>query len=48
MLVAGFCVVKQLTEHFDTGNSRLSGLVHQTNDLNFFVHVDLSTLNTTR
>ena len=35
-IVAGFCKVKQFSEHFDTGNNRLFYFISKTDDFNFF------------
>ena len=45
-VIAGLSEVQQLAEHFDTGNNRLTALFSQTNDLNFFAHLQDATLYT--
>ena len=46
-VVASLCIVKDLTEHFDTGNNNFSALISKTNDLNFLTDLELSALNST-
>src|SRR5699024_4608249 len=46
-VVASLGVVHHLTEHLDTGNGGGEGLLLDTNDLDVFVNVQLSALNTT-
>ena len=46
-VVASFCVIHQLVEHFDVGDDGLLLLVGQANDLNRLVLLDDATLDTT-
>ena len=46
-VVAGFCVVQQLVEHFDIGDDGGLLLFHQANDLDRLVLLDDTTLDTT-
>ena len=38
-VVAGLRLIKQLTEHLDTGYNRLTGLLVDTDDLNFVIQL---------
>ena len=46
-VVASFCVVQQLVEHFDVGDDGGLLLVRQANDLDWLVLLDDATLDTT-
>ena len=46
-VIAGFGVVEQLVEHFDTGDDGLTTLVGQADDLDFLAELELTTLNST-
>ena len=46
-VVACTSLVKQLTEHLDTGNNGLANVLMDTDDLNFVVQVQSTTLNST-
>ena len=46
-VIASFCEVQRLTEHFQTGNNGVQLFFRQTNDFNRFVNVQLSAFYTT-
>ena len=46
-VVAGLSLVKQLTEHLDTGDNGLTNVLMDTDDLNFVVQVQSTTLYST-
>ena len=46
-VITSLSAVKKLTEHFDTGYNSLTGIFMNTNDLNFVVQVQSTTLYST-
>ena len=45
-VVAGFRVIEQFAEHFDTGNNGLFAFFGQADDFDFFRHIQLATFHT--
>ena len=45
-VITSLCLIQQFVEHFDTGYNGLSGLFTNTNDFNFLVQVQCTTLYT--